>query len=354
MACTENLVCGPDLDGLCINGVCISRSNMCSMRYDPTKKVLLHDKSILYGPFKDCSPSFEEESCKLTCIPSNTMNGSCIVMDDHFTEGLTCGTFAIGKPIGVCSSAGDCSMELCRLNRCYSHGNCIRNVNGFVDCDCDEGYSGEFCNFSLGGKTDRCGILNGDGSSCKNQLIITSTKPAMEFIKSKPFLTIVLPTIFGVLLIILLFVWRFKRKKPVVRSFKTAFPIGGDYVNVFTSDHALRDPPPVPQLQFIKESSDVRRPTFNNVTQVKNQPPLLVRKSSERHNRSHTSPVTDDEILARVIASHEYIPQLADEMEMLVGDIILVITEYDDGWSFGYNTRTGIEGAFPGSFVSYE
>ena len=50
-------------------------------------------------------------------------------------------------------------------------------------------------------------------------------------------------------------------------------------------------------------------------------------------------------------ASFTYVPRMQDEIQLLPGDLVYLIKSYDDGWSKGYNLRTGREGVFPMSFV---
>ncbi|OAJ37785.1 hypothetical protein BDEG_21777 [Batrachochytrium dendrobatidis JEL423] len=44
---------------------------------------------------------------------------------------------------------------------------------------------------------------------------------------------------------------------------------------------------------------------------------------------------------------YEYFPNLHDEIELHVGDHIIIKTIFDDGWAFGYNMVTKQEGSFP-------
>ncbi|KAJ3348654.1 Sorbin and SH3 domain-containing protein 2 [Entophlyctis luteolus] len=46
-------------------------------------------------------------------------------------------------------------------------------------------------------------------------------------------------------------------------------------------------------------------------------------------------------------AVYDYTANLPDELTAIVGDKVIVKIEYDDGWGFGYNTRTRKEGTFP-------
>ncbi|KAI8618261.1 hypothetical protein BC830DRAFT_964559 [Chytriomyces sp. MP71] len=46
-------------------------------------------------------------------------------------------------------------------------------------------------------------------------------------------------------------------------------------------------------------------------------------------------------------AVYDYAPAQSDELEAFVGDKIIIKTEFDDGWAFGFNTRSRKEGHFP-------
>ncbi|KAJ3018579.1 UNVERIFIED_CONTAM: Sorbin and SH3 domain-containing protein 2 [Siphonaria sp. JEL0065] len=51
-------------------------------------------------------------------------------------------------------------------------------------------------------------------------------------------------------------------------------------------------------------------------------------------------------------AIHGYSPAQSDELAIQVGDAIVIKTEYDDGWAFGFNTITHQEGYFPVEVLS--
>ncbi|KAI8916080.1 hypothetical protein EDD86DRAFT_244036 [Gorgonomyces haynaldii] len=44
---------------------------------------------------------------------------------------------------------------------------------------------------------------------------------------------------------------------------------------------------------------------------------------------------------------YNYIPQLPDELKLTVGDRVVLLEQYSDGWGLGRHTVTGHEGAFP-------
>ncbi|KAK3917926.1 Vinexin, partial [Frankliniella fusca] len=50
-------------------------------------------------------------------------------------------------------------------------------------------------------------------------------------------------------------------------------------------------------------------------------------------------------------ALYNYRPQNDDELELLEGDIVLVMEKCDDGWYVGSSQRTGFFGTFPGNYV---
>ncbi|GAB5591993.1 hypothetical protein Unana1_06893 [Umbelopsis nana] len=47
------------------------------------------------------------------------------------------------------------------------------------------------------------------------------------------------------------------------------------------------------------------------------------------------------------VAVHPYPPQIADELELHVGDVVCLAMIFDDGWGLGFNVNTGLKGAFP-------
>nr|KAJ3402555.1 hypothetical protein HK105_004264 [Polyrhizophydium stewartii] len=44
---------------------------------------------------------------------------------------------------------------------------------------------------------------------------------------------------------------------------------------------------------------------------------------------------------------YDYSPNLFDELELHVGDNVIVKCKFDDGWAFGFNMSTKQEGSFP-------
>ncbi|KAI9283657.1 hypothetical protein BC943DRAFT_327437 [Umbelopsis sp. AD052] len=59
-----------------------------------------------------------------------------------------------------------------------------------------------------------------------------------------------------------------------------------------------------------------------------------------------TTPFTH-EIEEFYVAVHPYPPQIADELELHVGDVVCLAMIFDDGWGLGFNVNTGLKGAFP-------
>lgn len=53
----------------------------------------------------------------------------------------------------------------------------------------------------------------------------------------------------------------------------------------------------------------------------------------------------------KVVALYEYIPHHEDELELLEFDVILVSQRNPDGWFVGVNTRTQLQGLFPGNYT---
>ncbi|CEP13516.1 hypothetical protein [Parasitella parasitica] len=47
------------------------------------------------------------------------------------------------------------------------------------------------------------------------------------------------------------------------------------------------------------------------------------------------------------VVVHGYLPQMLDELELNVGDIVCLALHFDDGWALGYNVTSAQKGAFP-------
>lgn len=51
--------------------------------------------------------------------------------------------------------------------------------------------------------------------------------------------------------------------------------------------------------------------------------------------------------LGKMVVTHAYVSTLPDEIDLRVGDVVVVSAKYDDGWSKGLNESTGKRGSFP-------
>lgn len=63
-------------------------------------------------------------------------------------------------------------------------------------------------------------------------------------------------------------------------------------------------------------------------------------------------PVDESESMYSTLVLLAYEPQKEDELELQLGDTVLVSNVFDDGWGFGVNTRTQARGLFPVVVVS--
>eukprot|EP00834_Sanchytrium_tribonematis_P007349 NODE_652_length_4999_cov_0.731020.p1 type:complete len:466 gc:universal NODE_652_length_4999_cov_0.731020:3913-2516(-) len=73
---------------------------------------------------------------------------------------------------------------------------------------------------------------------------------------------------------------------------------------------------------------------------------------------SAASSMLDQEIVSLLAKSthhykcvRDYVPTMDDEMEIAVGDIIVVSHQYDDGWAYGFNNNTGQLGVLPLNYI---
>jgi hypothetical protein len=79
--------------------------------------------------------------------------------------------------------------------------------------------------------------------------------------------------------------------------------------------------------------------------------PSAVRTPSQRDSSassatfSPTIPASNPENFMHVI--HPYSPTLADELPLEVGQEVILLKSFDDGWALGLSPTTGIQGAFP-------
>ncbi|KAJ3326715.1 hypothetical protein HDU76_012707 [Blyttiomyces sp. JEL0837] len=69
------------------------------------------------------------------------------------------------------------------------------------------------------------------------------------------------------------------------------------------------------------------------------------RDSTVTTNTATTSTTNANETLMKII--HPYAPSLADELSLELGQEVILLRPFDDGWALGMNPITGQQGAFP-------
>jgi hypothetical protein len=252
---------------------------------------------------------------------------------------------------GICMS-GKCRVDVCREYRCSGKGSCIlgkkvynlfvaytkdfsitRNVSNvfesedsLISCRCDEGRHGVACEEV--GSVNITNIENGKASTAYTAGLVLS----------------VLLILLGVGLVTLLVVRVHKKKKGNKRLSHKSLGLKCD---------------PLPECEFeiqkLKKESDI-----NFVVEA---PPSLHSRqlSSVSNNLNNNNNFTNNNPIPEevpstppnyLVAKHIYTPRLIDEINLIKGDIIYLIHNFDDGWAKGYNLRTGKEGIFPLVFTS--
>ncbi|KAG0244696.1 hypothetical protein B0O80DRAFT_176062 [Mortierella sp. GBAus27b] len=96
-----------------------------------------------------------------------------------------------------------------------------------------------------------------------------------------------------------------------------------------------------------RRKKNLAKALLQQTAQFNNNNPYA--KLSEPNTPAKESlPMTPTRPLGSCTAVSAYIPNLADEIEIGMGDTLTILQEYDDGWCFGANnTRNGIQGVFP-------
>ena len=64
----------------------------------------------------------------------------------------------------------------------------------------------------------------------------------------------------------------------------------------------------------------------------------------------HLNPAMQHETVDAV-AKHDYTAEEDDEIDIQEGDVLELVHNTREGWSSGKNTRTGMVGYFPSSFI---
>lgn len=77
---------------------------------------------------------------------------------------------------------------------------------------------------------------------------------------------------------------------------------------------------------------------------MKNKKSISSRRESFRPKSFVKTDMSDQPIM-RVTSRYE--PKMVDELQLNPNDQIVMIESYDDGWAFGRNIETGVEGTFP-------
>lgn len=307
--------------GACTQGVCITRQQQCMQFND---KTLAAPGVSVSRPFSVCSvvnstplsvsSQDAENTCSLACSGKASSDSdqksaafTCLDLSLYnnvgslVSDGLACGKSSGNSTVGICYQGG-CRDDLCRATRCNNRGTCLRSSTSQLAtvCACDGTYTGDRCQLSpsCSGTVDYCGVCNGHNDTCTSDPFQASRNDPANFITTPTFKKYVLPAVcvFGFLLL-LFFIFFYIRHR------------------------------------------DLKNPHTSLISSK------LLPRSGPLHRVGIS--VRWDEF--RCILAYE--PQIEDELELLVGDIVFKLFEYDDGWAKGYNTRTQLEGIYPVSFT---
>ncbi|KAJ3326714.1 hypothetical protein HDU76_012706 [Blyttiomyces sp. JEL0837] len=88
-----------------------------------------------------------------------------------------------------------------------------------------------------------------------------------------------------------------------------------------------QQPPPQPPIQPVAPAGLVQGPPSASLS------------------TTSSSSTSSQPLIMKVL--HPYAPTLADELELQVGQEVVVLRAFDDGWGLGMNPATGAQGAFP-------
>ena len=329
--------------GACQSGTCVTRETMCHS-LDASVFSLTPDFAI-GGPFEVCSAQSMERSsaefygCDNVCgghlLSNNSFNCLNLNLVRLFADvprtlpdGLVCSTSTTSSAdMGVCIDAV-CSIDKCRWIKCNNNGNCCKlgtlMREGSVKCLCDEGFSGSDCSItaSCDGKVDACGVCNGNHSSCSAKLGGSGDYPG------KAFLQIGLPILLLALTGTILGYFLLTCEKGVPWLSKKV-----NDINKYTHHEN--------SFKIARKSSFLKAPcpTWRKFT----PPPHANAKRGSDQEMPQNIVLKFDKY--RVMTA--YRPLMNDELELRVGDVILKIFEFDDGWAKGFNTCTGKEGMYP-------
>ncbi|XP_063604535.1 uncharacterized protein LOC134780011 isoform X2 [Penaeus indicus] len=117
---------------------------------------------------------------------------------------------------------------------------------------------------------------------------------------------------------------------------------------------------PGPDRPLTPSSSPMPRPAlpaanllYNGASSYSSPYSTLGRPGSQNDSRPYNQSLTVNTQQEPVAyrALYNYKPQNDDELELLEGDVVLVMEKCDDGWFVGTSRRTGLFGTFPGNYV---
>lgn len=159
--------------GTCYKGKCIdSPREMQCAALNQSMAVL---GAVMFPPFSPCQDSPNNRtsirgsfrfasSCSVQCRASSTndplVKAQCVNFNNYInapmrvvTDGSLCSL--PDSPIaalGICHQ-GQCNPNACRKFRCMDHGSCYLGSNRDFSCQCDEGYTGRFCEITSSCRT---------------------------------------------------------------------------------------------------------------------------------------------------------------------------------------------------------
>nr|XP_006813065.1 PREDICTED: titin-like [Saccoglossus kowalevskii] len=132
------------------------------------------------------------------------------------------------------------------------------------------------------------------------------------------------------------------------------FPVSYIEVTKEPVSPAQKSPSSQPQQRQKQQHSPVKQKPKEQIYQQQRSQPVQSSPSVSHQyyqQRDMPPPPPTPPVQEHFRAIYPYAPQNEDELELIEGDVVVVMEKCDDGWFVGTSTRTGHFGTFPGNYV---
>ncbi|KAJ3340706.1 C-Jun-amino-terminal kinase-interacting protein 2 [Entophlyctis luteolus] len=103
----------------------------------------------------------------------------------------------------------------------------------------------------------------------------------------------------------------------------------------------------VPVASGLRLQQEIQPQQNFQQVQLKQSAPLPMQKIEPKSGTATKVPPVSNKVPKLRLVTHEFTPEMTDEVQLNVGDQVQLFQEFDDGWASGRNMNSGREGILP-------